>query len=163
MFTLLELLASAITAGVTCHLLLERREARSFTVAKAEELYTLIESFEQTLVSRLIEVCSADDAAEPTWSGLTRDSAKARMLVSFYFPALWPEVRAADAGVSRATAAARDYRFGPRDENAALAVEQALSEARENLAALKHAVVQRRRDSAAGLVRSLARLAHAPA
>jgi hypothetical protein len=91
--TLLEMLACAMAAGVTCYLVLESREERHFASAKAEELYTLVEAFDQGLVghfahacSLIAEGCSYSPHGDATWTKLTRDSAKARMLVSFIFP-----------------------------------------------------------------------------
>jgi hypothetical protein len=151
--TLLEMIACAAAAGVTSYLILESREARQFSSAKAEELYTLVEAFDQGVVahfahacSLIVEGCDYAPHGDESWARLTRDSAKARMLVSFYFPSLWPQVKRADAGVASAVGALRRYHGARNDENAVLALEQSLVDMRDTMEALKHAVVMTHRD-----------------
>lgn len=151
--TLLEMMACATAAGVTSYLILESREARQFSAGKAEELYTLVEAFDQGLVGHFAHACSliAEGCAysphgDPSWAKLTRDSAKARMLVSFYFSSLWPQVKRADAAVAAAVAALRRYQASRCDEESVIGLEQSLMEMREAMETLKHAVVMAHRD-----------------
>ena len=158
--TLLEMMACATAAGVTSYLILESREARQFSSAKAEQLYTLVEAFDQGLVghfahacSLIAEGCSYSPHGDAGWTKLTRDSAKARMLVSFYFPSLWPQVKRADASVAAAVGALRRYQASRCDEETVLALEQSLVEMRDTMETLKHAVVMSHRDGARPPVR----------
>ena len=153
--TLLEMMACAAAAGITSYLILEGREARHFSSAKAEELYTLIEAFDQGLVghfghacSLIAEGCPYSPHGDTSWMKLTRDSAQARMLVSFYFPSLWPQVKRADASVAAAVGALRRYQASRCDEESILALEQSLVEMRDTMETLKHAVVMTHRDRA---------------
>lgn len=153
--TLLEMMACAASAGVASYLILESREARHFASAKAEELYTLVEAFDQGLVGHFAHACSliAEDCpysphGDANWAKLIRDSATARMLVSFYFPSLWPQVKRADASVAGAVGALRRYQASRCDEESVLALEQSLVEMRETMESLKHAVVMTHRDGA---------------
>jgi hypothetical protein len=151
--TLLEMVACAAAAGVTSYLILEGREARHFSSAKAEELYTLVETFDQGLVghfahacSLISEGCAYSPHGDASWMKLTRDSAKARMLVSFYFPSLWPQVKRADSSVAAAVGALRRYQASRCDEETMIALEQSLVEMRDTMESLKHAVVMSHRD-----------------
>ncbi|HXT05557.1 MAG TPA: hypothetical protein VN715_01300 [Roseiarcus sp.] len=153
--TLLEMMACATAAGVSSYLILESREARHFSSAKAEELYTLIETFDQGLIghfgqacSMIAEGCPYSPHGDANWTKLTGDSAKARMLVSFYFPSLWPQVKRADASVSAAVGALRGYQASRCDEETMIALEQSLVEMRDTMESLKHAVVMTHRDGA---------------
>jgi hypothetical protein len=152
MEAMMGVVACSAAAGLTSFLTLERREARQFAAGKAEELYTLIEAFDQGLVAFFENACgSGTDGCpyKPADAGLgelMRDSAKARMLISFYFPALWPKVRRADAAVAASVTALRAYCADPRGESSALALEPALSDLREAMDTLKHAVVTTHRD-----------------
>jgi hypothetical protein len=150
---LLDVAACAVAAGVTNYLLLERREARHFASSKAEELYNLVESWEQGLVAYFARTCSliVDGCAyipnvEGPEARLMGDSARARMLVSLYFPALGPQVKRADAAVASALQAMRLYQAENGENNALLGLEQTLIDMRETFESLKHAVVVEHRD-----------------
>ena len=150
---LLEILACAATAAVTTYLMMEKRELRQFTSAKAEELYTLVEAFDQGLSAYFSKTCSmiAEGYAytsngDANWSKLMQESARARMLISFYFPALLPTAKRADAALSATVGAMRQFQANRHDEPTILALEQTLIDMRETLDALKHAVVMAHRD-----------------
>ena len=150
---LLEILACAAAAAMTTYLMMEKRELRQFTSAKAEELYTVVEAFDQGLSAYFSKTCSmiAEGYAynangDANWTKLMQDSARARMLISFYFPALLPTAKRADAALSSTVGAMRQFQASRQDEPTILALEQALIDMRETLDALKHAVVMAHRD-----------------
>ena len=155
---MLAIVACATAAGATCFLMLERREARQFAASKAEELYTLIETFDQGLIAFFEQSCAMAAKRrlyQPADSGLAelmRDSAKARMLISFYFPTLWPTVRRADAAVAATVAALQRYYAEPTHASA-LHLETVMSDLREAMETLKHAVVTAHRDGPARRIR----------
>jgi hypothetical protein len=158
--TMLEMAACAGTAGVTSYLILQGRDQRQFASAKAEELYTLVETFDQGLIAHFAQACSLiaegraySASGDAGWTRLTRESARARMLVSFYFPALWPQVRRADASVAASIGALQRFQDGRQDDDAVLQLEQSLIDVRETMEALKHAVVMTHRDSARPVLR----------
>ena len=158
---LLEMMACAAAAGITSYLILEGREARHFSSAKAEELYTLVEAFDQGLIghfghacSLIAEGCPYSPHGDETWMRLTRDSAQARMLVSFYFPSLWPQVKRADASVASAVGAMRRYQASRCDEESVIALEQSLVDMRDTMETLKNAVVMTHRDGKRPVLRS---------
>ena len=151
--SILEIAACAAAAGLTSYFVLEKREARHHAAAKAEELYSLLEAFEQGLVAHFVRICALiaegcayAPAQDPGWEKLTREAARARMLVSFYFPALWPHMKRADGTVAAAVAAMRRHHANPRDEQAILGFEQSVFDMREAVQSLKHAVVMAHRD-----------------
>jgi hypothetical protein len=150
---LFDVAACAAAAGVTNYLILERRDARHLASSKAEELYNLVESWEQGLVAYFARTCSliVDGCPYIPHGGLTEaklmgDSARARMLISLYFPALAPQVKRADAAVASALEAMRRHRAEISDKGALLSLEQTLIDMRESFEALKHAVVVTHRD-----------------
>jgi hypothetical protein len=153
LLTVLEIACCSAAAGLTSFFILERREARHLASVKAEELYTLVDAFDQSLISHFSRRFSqsGDDWSyqqngDADWNTLMRDAAKARMLISFYFPALWPHVSRADAAVTTSVAAMRRYHSSRKDEAAVVSLEQALLDMREALQALKHEVVMTHRD-----------------
>jgi hypothetical protein len=156
---ILAVVACAAASGVTSFAILERREARQFAASRAEELYTLIEAFDQGIVGFFENAFTTHPDACPYQvsdaglAGLMRDSARARMLISFYFPALWPKVRRADAAVAAGVAALRRYHANPRGEAPGLSLEPALADLRHAMESLKHAVVTTHRDGAARRLR----------
>ncbi len=150
---LLEVIACAAAAGMTSYLILDRREARRFASNKTEELYNLVETYEQGLVAYFAKTCSliVDGCpylphAETPGAKLMGDSARARMLISLYFPALWPQVRRADIAVAATLTAMRQYQADRQEENALLRLEQTLLDMRDTFETLKHAVVMAHRD-----------------
>ncbi len=150
---LFEILACAATAGLTCYFALERREVRQFGAAKAEELYVVIESFDQGLAAYFAQNCSLiaegylySPQGDSGWSRLTRESARARMLIGFYFPTLWPQMKQADARLSATLSAMRRYHQSREDAETLDGLEQSLIDLREAMDALKHAVVMTHRD-----------------
>jgi hypothetical protein len=152
-----EILACAAAAGLTSFFVLERREMRHYASAKAEELYVVIDSFDQGLAayfaqncSLIAEGCLYSPAGDAGWSRLMRDSARARMLIGFYFPALWPQMKQADARLAATLSAMRRYHFQREDEASLVGLEQSLLDLRETMDALKHAVVMSHRDSGRG-------------
>jgi len=155
--TLLEIVACAASAGATTYLILQSREARRYAAAKAEELYTAVEAFEQGLAAYFAESCARIGEGRPYlaatdahWAKTMRDSAKLRMLVCFYFPALWPQVRHADMALAATLGAMRQYHLRPADEAAVLALEQCLIDMRETMQAFKHEVIAAHRDGETG-------------
>jgi hypothetical protein len=150
---LLEILACAAAAAMTTYLMMEKRELRQFTSAKAEELYTLVEAFDSGLSAYFAKTCSliaeghADTSnGDANWAKLMHDSARARMLISFYFPALLPTAKRADAALAATVGAMRQFQANRQDERTILALEQSLIDMREALDALKHCVVMAHRD-----------------
>jgi hypothetical protein len=150
---LLEVVACAAAAGLTNYLILERRESRRFASGKAEELYNLVETYEQGLVAYFAKTCSliVDGCpylpnAEAQGAKLMGDSARARMLIGLYFPTLWPQVKRADVAVASTLTAMRRYQANRQEENALLSLEQTLIDMRETFETLKHAVVMEHRD-----------------
>ena len=75
-----------------------------------------------------------------------QDSAKLRMLVGFYFPSLWPEVKRCDAAVSTTVDALQHFQNNPADENALVTLDNLVVDMKDALDALKHAVVVAHRD-----------------
>ncbi|MDE3176046.1 MAG: hypothetical protein KGM15_08095 [Pseudomonadota bacterium] len=151
---LLEILACAAAAAMTTYLMMEKRELLQFTSAKAEELYTLVESFDQGLNVYFSKTCSMiaegyayNSNGDADWTKLMLDLARARMLISFYFPALLPTAKRADAALSATVGAMRRFQANRQDEPTILALEQTLIDMRETLDALKHAVVMAHRDN----------------
>jgi hypothetical protein len=150
---LLEIAACAAAVGLTNYLILERRDSRHFASGKAEDLYNLLEAYEQGLVAYfakscalIVDGCTYIPNAEPSEGKLTEDSARARMLVSLYFPDLGPPLKRADAAVGSTLQAMRRYHAESGDTNALLSLEQTLLDMRDAFEALKHAVVVAHRD-----------------
>ena len=150
---LLEVVACAAAAGLTNYWMLERREAHRFASGKCEELYNLVETYEQGLIayfakncSLIVDGCPYLPTAEAADGKLMGDSARTRMLISLYFPALSPQVKRADVAVATTLTAMRRYQANHKEESALLSLEQTLFEMRETFDALKHAVVMAHRD-----------------
>jgi hypothetical protein len=150
---LIEVAACAAAAGFTNYLILDRRESRRFASTKAEELYNLVETYEQGLVayfartcSLVVDGCNYLPNAETPGGRLMDDSARARMLISLYFPALSPQVKRADIAVASTLSAMRRYQANRKEDNALLTLEQTLLDMRETFETLKHAVVLEHRD-----------------
>jgi hypothetical protein len=150
---LFEILACAGAAGLTAYVLLERRELRHFVSAKAEDLYVVVDSFDQGLAgyfaqhcSLIAEGCLYSPYGDADWSRLMRDAGRARMLIGFYFPALWPQMKQADARLAATLSAMRRYHQQGDDAEAMDALEQSLIDLRETMDTLKHAVVMSHRD-----------------
>jgi len=150
---LLEVVACAAAAGLTNYWMLERREAHRFASVKCEELYNLVEAYEQGLVAYFAKTCSliVDGCpylpnAEAAGTKLMGDSARTRMLISLYFPALSPQVKRADVAVASTLSAMRCYQAGSQEESGLLSLEQSLFDMRETFEALKHAIVMAHRD-----------------
>jgi hypothetical protein len=151
--SILQILACAATAATTSYLIMESREQRQFFSAKAEELYTLVEAVDRDLTdyfaqsySLVAEGHSYRSHTEFAWSKLMQESAKLRMLVGFYFPSLWPEVKRSDAAVSTTVDALQHFQNNQADENALVTLDNLVVEMRDALDALKHAVVVAHRD-----------------
>ena len=147
------ILACAATAGFTCYFALERREIRHYASAKAEELYVVIDSFDQGLAAYFAQNCSLiaegylfSPHGDAGWSRLMRESARARMLIGFYFPALWPQMKQADARLVATLSAMRRYHQQHEDAESLDGLEQSLIDLRETMDSLKHAVVMAHRD-----------------
>ena len=151
---LFEILACAAAAGFTCYFALERREMRHYASAKAEELYVVIDAFDQGLAAYFAQNCSLiaegylfSPHGDAGWSRLMRESARARMLIGFYFPGLWPQMKQADARLSATLSAMRRYHQQSEDADSLDHLEQSLIDLRETMDALKHAVVMTHRDN----------------
>ena len=152
-----EIIACAVAAGLTSYFVLERRELRHHAASKAEDLYVVIDSFDQGLAayfaqncSLIAEGCLYSPNGDAGWSRLMRDSARARMLIGFYFPALWPQMKQADARLAATLSAMRRYHFQREDEASLVGLEQSLMDLRDTMDALKHAVVMTHRDRGRG-------------
>ena len=149
----LAVLVFAAVAGLTALAAFERREARNHAASRAEERYGLVEGFDQNLAA-YFALCSSTVAQgracapleEAGWLEMMRESARARTLVSFYFPALWPQVTRADSAISEAAATLRRYEADFRDEAAARSVERSLANLKDVMEALKSAVVAAHRN-----------------
>ena len=149
----LAVLVGATAAGLMALAAFERREARVRAASRAEELYALVEGFDQTLAAHFA-MCSATVAQgracapleEAGWLEMMRESVRARTLVSFYFPALWPQMTCADSAISQAAATLRRYEADFRDEAAARSVERSLAELKDVMEALKGAIVATHRN-----------------
>ncbi len=153
MLAVFEILACAAAAGLTAYLLLERRELRHYVSAKAEDLYVVVDSFDQGLAAYFAQNCSliAEGClyslhGDADWSRLMREAARARMLIGFYFPALWPQMKKADARLAATLSAMRRYHQQCDDAATMDALEQSLIDLRETMDTLKHAVVMSHRD-----------------
>jgi hypothetical protein len=152
--TILAVLVCAAAAGVTALAVFERREARNHAASRAEELYALVEGFDQCLAA-YFAMCSSTVAQgrdcapleEAGWLEMMRESVRARTLVSFYFPALWPQMTCADAAISQAAATLRRYEADFRDEAAARSVERSLAELKDAMESLKGAIVAAHRNA----------------
>jgi hypothetical protein len=158
---MLEIVVCAGAAAVTTYLIVEKRELRQFTSAKAEELYTLLEAFDRGLSAYLSQACAmlADGQghsphSDAIWTKLMQESAKSRMLINFYFPALLPHAKRADIALAATIGALRRFQANYNDEPPALALEQTLLDLRETLDTLKHAVVMAHRDASRSRVGS---------
>jgi hypothetical protein len=141
-------LIAAAGAGLTALRAIERRWSRVRADAQAEELYSLVESFDQSLSAYLARcrdfIARGRESApleEAGWLDMRRDSARARTLVSLYFPNLWPQVKRTDALLSQAVAALRRYAGDPRDLGSARAFDRSIEELKDAMDALKSAVV----------------------
>ena len=150
---LLQLVASVATAATATYLIVESRERRQFLSAKAEDLYTAVETVDRGLSDFFGQaytlICDGRPLRPSTdfaWSKLQQEQAKVRMLVSFYFPTLWPEVKRGDAGVATAVAALAEYELHHPEESALLALDHVVLDMKDALEALKHAVVVAHRD-----------------
>lgn len=163
---MLEIVACAGAAAATTYLIIEKRELRQFTSAKAEELYVLLEAFDQELSSYLAKTCSLiaegqsySPQGDASWTKLMQKSAKSRMLINFYFPDLLPEAKRTDTALSATVGAMRRLQADCLGEPPALALEQTLLDMRETLDTLKHAVVMTHRDVSRARPRAAAPLA----
>jgi hypothetical protein len=151
--SILQILACAATAATTTYLIVESRERRQFFSTKAEELYTLVETVDRDLTdyfahsySLIAEGHSYRPHTEFEWSKLMQESAKLRMLVGFYFPSLWPQVKTCDAAVSTTADALQRFQNNQGDESALLTLDNLVVDMKDALDALKHAVVVAHRD-----------------
>ena len=150
----LAILVCAAAAGLTALAAFERREARKHSASRAEELYALVEEFDQNIAA-YFGLCASTVAKgracapleEAGWLEMMRESARARTLVSFYFPALWPQMTRADTAIAQAAATLRQYEANFRDETAARKVERSLGDLKDVMEALKGAIVTAHRDS----------------
>jgi hypothetical protein len=146
--SILQILACAATAATTTYLIVESRERRQFFSSKAEELYTLVESVDRDLTDYFAHSYSLvagghsyRPQTEFAWSKLMQDSAKLRMLVGFYFPSLWPDVKKCEAFVSSTADELQHFQDNRGDESALLTLDNLVAEMKEALDALKHAVI----------------------
>jgi hypothetical protein len=142
----------AAAAGLTTVRIIERRDTRAHAAALAEELYALVESFDQSFsayFARCRSVLAEGGAVAPLeeagWREMRRDSARARTLVGLYFPTLWPQVKRTDALLSQAAAALRRLEVDEHDAGRVRGLDRALSELTEAMEALKGAVVMAHR------------------
>jgi hypothetical protein len=147
-------LISAAAAGWTALRAVERRDSRARVAAQAEELYALVESFDQSLTAYfsrsraiLVEGLDAAPLEEAGWLDMRRDTARARTLVGLYFPALWPQVRRADATLSQAVGALRRCEADRGDTRGVRGLDRALDELKDAMEALKGGVVAAHRVS----------------
>jgi hypothetical protein len=145
---MLAVLISAAAAGVTMWRIVERRDRRACIAMHAEELYALIESFDQSF-SAYFARCRAFIAEgrafapleEAGWREMRRDSARARTLVGLYFPSLWPQVKRTDALLSQAMATLRRYEDDGRNDALVRGLDRSLGELKDAMEALKGGVV----------------------
>jgi len=144
----LAVLVSAAVAGLAATLTVERRERRARAAALAEELYALVESFDQTLAAYFVrsraiiaEGRSSAPLEEAGWLDMRRDSARARALIGLHFPTLWPLVKRTDAMVSQAVASLQRHERDCRDPGLARGLDRSLGELKDAMEALKRAVV----------------------
>jgi hypothetical protein len=141
-------LISAAAAGLTTLRIVEARELRARAAAQAEELYALVESFDQSFsayFTRCRSIIAEGRAFAPLeeagWREMRRDSARARTLVGLYFPALWPQVRRTDALLSQAVATLRRYEDHGHNDGLVRSLDRSLEELKDAMEALKGAVV----------------------
>jgi mannose-1-phosphate guanylyltransferase len=150
---LLQLVAAVATAATATYLIVESREKRQFLSTKAEELYTAVETVDRSLVeffgqayALICEGRALRPSTDYAWSLLQQEQAKVHMLVSFYFPTLWTELKRGDAGVATAMAALVEFEQRHPEESALLALDHLVHDMKDALEALKHAVVLAHRD-----------------
>ena len=69
-----------------------------------------------------------------------------RMLVGFYFPSLWPQVKPADSAITATADGLRDFQRHRFQGNSLLILDNLVADMRDALDALKHAVIVAHRD-----------------
>ena len=150
---MLQIVACVATAATTTFLIVESRERRQFLSGKAEDLYTLVETVDRDLTDFFAHSYALISEGHPyrphtefAWNKLVQESAKVRMLVGFYFPSLWPQVKRSDAAVSTTVNALQDFQRDRLDENALVTLDNLVVDMKDALDALKHSVVVAHRD-----------------